>query len=158
MSTQGRKAVSPTMAQVIARIVEITSKCQDRTVIREAMDAILAVSRTAQAEEEAPLAAVIPVVVDKMKKYPDMVEAMTTVPVLMYEFSRKSISPLSHMVSSTKLGPRIIAYLSPIVETCISVFSAARAGPYPHPSYAFHRMLDIRQTRPNLRPTLFSGS
>lgn len=115
------------MAQIVACVVDIVSKADHRPIVAGAMNAILAIARNAQVEEEAVLTTIIPVVLNDLKDGLDRAELMSIVPVLMYAVLLKSIIPVSY-AGSSKLGPRIIAHLSPIVEACISVFESSETG------------------------------
>lgn len=79
-----RESASPTMAQIIIRTLEIIPKLRDQGLIVEAMKALMAIGSSARAKEESALGNALPVVVDTIKAYPNMTEAIAVVSVLMF--------------------------------------------------------------------------
>lgn len=82
MDARARKAVSPTMVKVITSVTDVGQSGQEKPTVTEAMSALLAISKSAQSEEESALNAAIPVVLETIKKHSDMREAVSAVSVL----------------------------------------------------------------------------
>ena len=72
------------MARVVTRVAEIADKARDRIIMVDTMRAILAISRTAHAEEDMALSSAVPVVIDMARRQPDIIEAISAIPLLVY--------------------------------------------------------------------------
>ncbi|KAL5520451.1 hypothetical protein ACEPAG_9675 [Sanghuangporus baumii] len=104
MKAEIREEISPVMAQIIARMTELMPALQDSETISEGMKALLSIGESASSKEEHALTSMVPAVIDIIKKYPGVSQAIAVVPVL-----------------TTKLGPRIIPYLRSLIDTCVSL-------------------------------------
>ncbi|KAL5525140.1 UTP10 [Sanghuangporus sanghuang] len=110
MKAEAREEISPVIGQIITRMTELMPALQDGETISEGMKALMSIGESASSKEEPALTSVVPIIIDIIKKYPGVSQAIGVVPVL-----------------TAKLGPRIIPYLRSLVGTCVSLVRSSDA-------------------------------
>lgn len=70
------------MAQIVNRMKELVPSLQDVNAISEAMHAIMAIGTTSVSKEESALTNMVPILIDTIRKYPAVNQAIAVVPVI----------------------------------------------------------------------------
>ena len=90
MKAETREEVSPVMTQIVKRMNALLSSLEEIDTISEAMKALLSIGATSTSKEESSLTAMVAVVIDIVRKYPGISQAIAVIPVLTSVFMYSS--------------------------------------------------------------------
>ncbi|KDQ16943.1 hypothetical protein BOTBODRAFT_144298 [Botryobasidium botryosum FD-172 SS1] len=107
ISAKFRPSITPTILTMIQRICSIVSNSQDPLLVASSLKALNVITMTSVSAEEGALSEAAPTLLATVQR------GIAASPAL---------SVLSSLTS--KLGPRLIAYLKPIINVCVDVIRA----------------------------------